>query len=318
MSTPPTVRHPIVLVLVLLASIAFAQTTAYEHPQLGFRFSQPDGWAPSEDVAPDGTLTLQFMVPSGQGAVGVAAVPIDDAERAYWTGPREELVRDVWAGFVPEVPDAQINQTYEVTVDGALASVIDYASPSVAGTIVVIVGSRAAFTFFSAGDQASLATVQGGLETMLGSFAFLSGGAPAGQAGGGGESSPIGGTPPVGPANPAPPGGSPNVVPPAGSPNPSAPVNPLGATPPGSGGNPYVGEFADDRLRLTLDAASNGLAGTLVFDGARYPVTAQATDGGVSGHFLVGDVSYGFDARLDGETLTFVTDDVRYVLQRTP
>ncbi len=308
MSTPPNVRHPIVLVLVLLASIAFAQTTAYENPQLGFRFSQPDGWAPSEDVAPDGTLTLQFMVPSGQGAVGVAAVPIDDAERAYWTGPREELVRDVWAGFVPEVPDAQINQTYEVTVDGALASVIDYASPSVAGTIVVIVGSRAAFTFFSAGDQASLATVQGGLETMLGSFAFLPGGAPVAQAGGGGGSSPIAGTPPVGPTNPALP---------ANPMNPSAPVNPLGATPPGSGGNPYVGEFADDRLRLTLDAASNGLAGTLVFDDARYPVTAQATDGGVSGHFLVGGVSYGFEARLDGDNLTFVTDEVRYVLQRT-
>ena len=36
----------------------------------------------------------------------------------------------------------------------------------------------------------------------------------------------------------------------------------------------------------------------------------------VAGHFLAGGTAYAFDAQLAGDTLTFVTDDTRFVLQR--
>ncbi len=74
--------------------------------------------------------------------------------------------------------------------------------------------------------------------------------------------------------------------------------------------------FADDRLQLTLAAAANGLAGEIVFDRARYPVIANVQNGVVSGHFLAGGTSYAFDAQLACDTLTFVTDDAWYALQR--
>lgn len=300
MPDPWNARHPIVLVVLALAATAFAQAPVYESPDLGFRIGLPSGWSPSEEAAPDGTLVLQFAPPSGQGAIGVVAAPIGAADRAYWSGPREQLVQDVWSGFLPEVPGAQITQSYEIAVDGAPGSVIDYASENVAGTIVLVVGDVAAFTFFSAADQESFASAQGGLEALVASFAFLGGGAPAGSVGV--------------------PGGSGAVLPPPAGIVGGAPAsNPLGgggSAAAAPAGDPHVGVFADERLQLTLAAAAEGLAGEIVFDGARYPVIARVQGGGVVGHFLVGGASYGFEAQLAGTTLTFVTDDARYELQR--
>jgi hypothetical protein len=51
-------------------------------------------------------------------------------------------------------------------------------------------------------------------------------------------------------------------------------------------------------------------------DGARYPVVASVEDDGVAGFFLAGGTSYGFEARLTGTTMAFVTDDARFELQR--
>ncbi len=308
MDMPWNARQRIAVVVLALASIAFAQAPVYENPALGFRLGIPAGWAASEETSPDGMLLLQFAAPSGQGAIGLVATPIADADRAYWSGPRDELVRDVWEGFLPEVPGAQITQAYEIVIDGAQASVIDYASTEVAGTIVILVGDAAGFTFFSVGDQATLQVAQGGLEALVGGFAFLGAGAPTGpMAGPGGP----GASAPPASANP---GGAPAPVNPlAGAP---APVNPLGGAPSGAAGDPHVGVFADERLRLTLAATAEGLAGEIVFDGARYPVTARTQGGGLTGHFLAGGTSYAFGAQLVGDTLTFVTDDTRFVLQR--
>lgn len=297
MTPPRNARLPIAALVLVFAAIAFAQAPAYENPALGFRIGPPSGWAASEEAAPDGTLVLQFAPPSGQGAIGLVAAPIGAADRAYWTGPREQLVQDVWSGFLPEVPGAQITQSYEIAVDGAQGSVIDYASENVAGTIVLVVGDVAAYTFFSVGDQATLPTAQSGLEALVGSFAFLGGGAPSGSIGTPG-------------ALPSPPVGDP-----VGG---AAPVNPLGSG--NVGGSPAgeapIGVFADERLQLTLAAAAEGLTGEIVFDGARYPVVARAQGAGVAGHFVAGGTSYPFEAQLDGDALTFVTEDARYVLQR--
>lgn len=72
-------------------------------------------------------LLLQFVAPSGQGAVGLVSVPI-----------------------------------LEIVLDGAPASVIDGASRNVAGSIVIVdVGDVAGCTFFSVGDQQTLQTAQG-------------------------------------------------------------------------------------------------------------------------------------------------------------
>jgi len=103
----------------------------------------PAGWGVGEERSPDGMLLLQITPPSGLGAV----------------------VQDVWSGFLPEVPDARVTQSYEVVLDGARASVIDDASPSVAGTIVVGVGGHLvaggtayAFTATLAGDTLTFVT----------------------------------------------------------------------------------------------------------------------------------------------------------------
>lgn len=301
MTPPRTARLPIAILVLVFASIAFAQAPAYESPALGFRIGLPTGWAPSEEASPDGTLVLQFAPPSGQGAIGLVAAPIGAADRAYWAGPREQLVQDVWEGFLPEVPGAQIIQSYDIVVDGAQGNVIDYASENIAGTIVLVVGEVAAYTFFSVGDQATLQVAQGGLEALVGSFGFLGGGAPAGSVG-------------------APAGSGAVAPPPAGNAGGAPASNPLGggggSAAAGPAGDPHLGVFADERLELTLAAAAQGLAGEIVFDGARYPVIARAEGGGVVGHFLAGGTSYAFEAQLAGDGMTFVTDDARFELRR--
>lgn len=297
MHVPWNARRTIAIVALALAAIAFAQAPAYENPALGFRLVPPAGWGASEDLSPEGMLLLQFAAPSGQGAVGLVAVPILEVDRAFWTGPREALVQDVWEGFLPEVPDAQITQSYEAVVDGAPASVIDYASPNVAGTIVIVVGEVAGFTLFSVGDRDTIQTAQDGLEALVAGFSFIRAGGPTGGLGG------LGATPPANPVG---------VTPPANPVGATGPRNPLDGVP----SDPHVGVFADERLQLTLEPAADGLAGEIVFDGARFPVTARPMGVGVGGHFLAGGTSYPFEATLAGDTLTFVTDDARYVLQR--
>lgn len=253
----------VAIVALALAAVAFAQAPAYENPALGFRLVPPAGWASSEDLSPEGMLLLQFTAPSGPGAVGLVAVPILEVDRAFWTGPRELLVQDVWEGFLPEVPDAQITQSYEV-------------------------GDVAGFTFFSAGDREHLQTAQDGLESLVAGFSFLRAGGPASGMGGIGAAVAGGSSGRTNPLD----GAS------AGS------GNPLDGAATGPVGDPHVGVFADERLQLTLEPSADGLAGEIVFDGARFPVTARPLGGGVAGQFVA------------GSTLTFVTDDARYVLQR--
>jgi hypothetical protein len=303
MPLPWNARRTIAIVALALAAVALAQAPAYERPELGFRLVPPAGWEASEDVSPDGMLLLQYTVPSGQGAVGLVAAPILEVDRAFWTGPRDALVQDVWAGFLPEVPGAQITQSYEVVVDGAPASVIDYASPNVAGSIVIVVGDIAGFTFFSVGDRETLQTAQEGLEALVAGFSFLRAGGPASGMGGLGVTPPPNAAGTTDPRNPL-------------DGMPAGPRNPLGGAPAGLVGDPHVGVFADERLRLTLEPASDGLTGEIVFDGERFPVTARPAGGGVGGHFVAGGTAYAFAATLAGDTLTLVTDDARYVLQR--
>lgn len=81
----------------------------------------------------------------------------------------------------------------------------------------------------------------------------------------------------------------------------------------------YVGTFADQQLRLTLEAPSmpgGAYSGTLHHGDQRYPVSARHTPRGLEGEFESGGHRFAFTVRLAGHRLTFETGGVSYVLLR--
>lgn len=81
----------------------------------------------------------------------------------------------------------------------------------------------------------------------------------------------------------------------------------------------YAGTFANEQLRLTLEAqpfADAAYAGTLHHGEERYPVSAGRTPHGLAGDFESGGGRFAFTASLAGNELTFVTAGTSYVLVR--
>jgi hypothetical protein len=83
----------------------------------------------------------------------------------------------------------------------------------------------------------------------------------------------------------------------------------------------YAGTYRDDRLKLELHAvaASDGsvrFAGHIVIEGRELPLTAGERDGRLEGTFESDGARFEFTASLEGETLTFTTDDTSYRLKR--
>jgi len=97
---------------------------------------------------------------------------------------------------------------------------------------------------------------------------------------------------------------------------PSGTVPPLA---PPLGEPAFAGTFANDQLRLVLEApAAPGGAyqGTLRHGDQSYPVRAQLEPLGLVGDFESGGNRFAFTATLAGDEVTFVTDGNRYVLVR--
>lgn len=309
----PTLALLVPLLVLLLGAHAFAQTNPYENAAFDVRIEVPSGWTASENVDASGLLTLELYPPSGGGVVVVAVASITAADREYWSLPRGQLVDDVWDGFQPEVPGAQIQEIYETEVNGLVADVIVYASEQVLGNVVLIVGPLAVYTLVSASDRANLETVQNGLSSVLGSLVVPSvvRGAPDLD-----DRTP---TPPLPPITQDAPPNPLDPPPPANPLDPAPPTNPLAqgaASDASSVVDPYVGTFADAQVELVLAPSGDGYAGELVIQGTSYPATASLVDGRLDGRFQAGGGTYAFEARLEGDTVTLDSDGSRFVLQR--
>ncbi len=108
----------------------------------------------------------------------------------------------------------------------------------------------------------------------------------------------------------------------AAAPAPSRPAtgNPLA----GGGGSPlaqpasdpFVGTFAGAGIAMTVQKSGEGYAGTLESQGARFPFTAQPAAGRITGTFAAGGTTYLFEARVQGNTLSLLSDGQTHQLQR--
>jgi hypothetical protein len=99
------------------------------------------------------------------------------------------------------------------------------------------------------------------------------------------------------------------------------PTAPPRATPP-SGGNPlgggagYAGTFAGNGIALRLQAGQGGYTGTLTYQGQDYSVQAAAAGDRLQGNFNVGGEAYAFEATLQGDALSLMSDGNTYSLRR--
>ena len=327
-SSYTTALLALAVLVVAPLSHALAQGQSVDVASHDTRFQAPAGWHIDESIDASGLLTMELYHPSGGGVVVVASAVITPADREYWSSPGNVLLEDVWTGFRPEVPGAQEQQRYEAEVAGLPAYVLDYASPQVAGTIVVFVGPAAAFTLISAGDAPTLPEVQGALELIASSFQPHSVAQSA--------------TPPQPPETPDSPDGQPNPLDPPGNVNPldpagAEPANPLDAAPPsnpldGAGGgaanpldaappaaaDPYLGRFVDPDVTLVLEGTGGAYTGEMLIMGAPFPVNATLVDGRLDGTFGSGDQRFAFTAELSGDILMLESDGARFVLERRP
>lgn len=310
-------RHHACTALLALAlavgAIAAAQGGAYTNDErFDVALELPAGWTAADAIDASGMLTLEAYPPSGAGLVMLVVTPITPADRGYWSSPLDALLDDVWTGFQPEVPGARPQQRYDVDLPhGLRARALDFADAQLAGTMVLVVGPQAVYTFISAADAANLATVRSGLETMVVSLAPPSvqrGAAPPAAV----PRAP-GATPPAPPAA----GGNP-LDPPAPGANPLDPpaprANPLDLAPVDA----WSGRFGDGIVEVTLERSGNGYVGTLAVAGSPYPLEATVVSGVLVGHFGDGVTRYAFEATLEGDVMTLASDGDRFDLQRRP
>lgn len=264
--------------------------TAFESEEFAFRLMYPSGWNAMKDLAAGGELTVTFTPPSDAGLTLLLVQPLTPSDVAsYANSPRQQLVDDIWGGFVTEVPGAQIVRTYEPPVTGQVATAIDYRGPGIGGTLLFFVRDDTIYTFASVGTTSGEAEVQAALEAMVASFSFTNGGRV-----GPGAANPIAGPQPA-----RPPLGGPSA------PNTLAPVD------------PFVGTFAGDGLTLTLNGANGTYTGQLVFGDQAFPVTAQAANGALSGTFMSAGTPFAFTVSGGADdSLVLETGGARYTIGR--
>ena len=98
---------------------------------------------------------------------------------------------------------------------------------------------------------------------------------------------------------------------------------PVGDAPPGAkaapgAGDPLLGTFQGDDLRVTVMGGGGNYAGELVLllSGQRYPFGANGGDGRLAGTFLADGARFRFAAELAGDTLTVASDGAVFVTRR--
>lgn len=95
----------------------------------------------------------------------------------------------------------------------------------------------------------------------------------------------------------------------------AAGANPLSGNPL-AGGDIVAGSYDGDGLSLRLQAGPGGYTGTLTFSGQDYPVEATAVGSQLQGTFAAAGQRYAFQAEVQGEVLTLVSDGNSYRLTR--
>ena len=303
----------------VVAGTAAAQGTPYVHETANVALVVPADWAVTEARDPSGSVVLQFDAPREAGLVVVAVTPITAADRAYWSGPTDDLLTDVWNGFLPELPGAQVVRRYDVEAAGRSLRALDYSAPTVSGSILLLVAATDAFTIASVAVPDGEATVAAGLGTIVQSVGPARApqadapGAPSGS-GAGGNPLDTGGAAPGAGTNPLD----------TGSAAPGAGTNPLDAqpaTPPdtqASAAESFVGTFVGERVQLELAPATGGLAGTLTVDGAVYPARAVPVGDGLQGTFAVDGSEFAFVVEREGDTLWLTSEGARFEVRRQP
>lgn len=99
----------------------------------------------------------------------------------------------------------------------------------------------------------------------------------------------------------------------------ATPVSPLAPVSPPLRPPDFTGTFANEQLRLTLQAPplpGGAYTGTLQHGDLQYPVSAQPAPQGLAGEFESGGNRFPFTAALVGDQLTFVSGGASYVLVR--
>lgn len=303
----------------VVAGTAAAQGTPYVHDTANVAVVVPADWAVTDARDPSGSVVLQFDAPREAGLVVVAVTPITAADRAYWSGPTDDLLTDVWNGFLPELPGAQVVRRYDVEAAGRSLRALDYSAPTVSGSILLLVAATDAFTIASVAVPDGEATVAAGLGTIVQSVGPArapqadASGAPSGS-GAGGNPLDTGGAAPGAGTNPLD----------TGSAAPGAGTNPLDAqpaTPPdtqASAAESFVGTFVGERVQLELAPATGGLAGTLTVDGAAYPARAVPVGDGLQGTFAVDGSEFAFVVEREGDTLWLTSEGARFEVHRQP
>ena len=89
----------------------------------------------------------------------------------------------------------------------------------------------------------------------------------------------------------------------------------FGAAPASAG--PFTGTYRNDQIVIEVrDAGAGEWAGSIMVRGETFPFTARDTAGALVGSFTADDEVFRFRATLDGETLTFATEEESFTLTR--
>jgi hypothetical protein len=84
----------------------------------------------------------------------------------------------------------------------------------------------------------------------------------------------------------------------------------------GGGGDPYIGTFANGEVTFSITPGQGGYAGNLQVQGQSIPFTAQRTGDHLTGNLSSGGTTYIFEARLQGNTLSVLSDGQTVTLER--
>jgi hypothetical protein len=283
-------RRTLCLVLVLACGVALAQAplTTFDGGAFGYRLGYPSGWVVEQE---DGGSYLNIQPPPGTPESGRVAIELlADTE---WMGTLEEGVEGVLSELRANLlPDLAVQSRTPATVSGVPAVVVrlsgsvDGAQPVTYRLLLTLQG-RTGYVLFLEALTSDFAAFEPLFEQVQSSFVLTQT-----------QAAP---SPPVSPLAPP------------------APVSPLAPATPAHGTPAYAGAFADDQLRLVLEAPGipgGAYVGTLHHGDQRYPVRAQLEPQGLVGDFESGGSRFAFTATLAGDELTFVTDGNRYVLVR--
>lgn len=91
----------------------------------------------------------------------------------------------------------------------------------------------------------------------------------------------------------------------------------VGASGGGGGGDPYVGTFANGEVTFSISPAQGGYAGSLQVQGQSIPFSAQRTGDHLTGNLNSGGTTYIFEARVQGNTLSVLSDGQTVTLERS-